>query len=101
MKRRVFTVFLVLPIYTVLDNMYAPMLNMLKKEFEKVAALHLQLRQQEVTLKTSRETLEAEIRRVMEVKLVLDIQIQALREAEWQANHPLRDFSTQIRDFQL
>src|SRR5277367_5796533 len=81
--------------------MFAPMLNALNTEYAKVATLHFELRQQEVTMQTSRAVLEDEIRKVLELKLVLDIQIQALREAEWQANHPQRQVATQVSDFQL
>src|SRR5277367_3626310 len=81
--------------------MFAPMLNALNTEYAKVATLHFELRQQEVTMQTSRAVLEDEIRKVLELKLVLDIQIQALREAEWQAYHPQRQAATQVCDFQL
>src|SRR5277367_4852827 len=82
-------------------SMFAPMIKVLKKEYEKVAAAHLMLREQEVTMQRSREVLEVEIRKLLELKLVLDIQIQALREAEWQAEHPVRVAATQVQEFQL
>src|SRR5277367_5643994 len=82
-------------------TMFAPMINVLKTEYEKVAAFHLELRQQEISMQRSRTVLDGEIRKVMELKLVLDIQIQALREAEWQVNHPQRQVATQVSDFQL
>src|SRR5277367_6807756 len=45
--------------------------------------------------------LREDLRRKTNPNLVAELNLQTLRDAEWKANHPQRDRSTQVHEFQL
>ena len=68
---------------------------------EKVTEEYNALRQAEVTMHTLLGALYGDITAKLVEKMELDIHLQMLRQLEWSDNHPMRDSSTQVREFQL
>src|SRR5277367_3570211 len=70
-------------------------------KIEKVTEEYNAMRQAEINLHTVLAMLYGDIRTKLVEKMELDMTLQSLRQLEWCEKHPMRDSSTQVREFQL
>ena len=61
---------------------------------------HQKLRRRQDRLQTMSRSLEAEVQSAHQTKLLIEMNLQVFRQAEWEANHPVRNAPTQVHDFQ-
>src|SRR5277367_135023 len=81
--------------------MLAAQIEAIIAKIEKMTEEYNTMRQAEITMHTLLGALYGDIRKKLIEKMELDMTLQGLRQLEWCENHPTRDSSTQVWDFQL
>ena len=81
--------------------MIAQVIAGMERHLEKATEHHMKLRKRQERMQTNMVSLETEIQSALQTKLLLEMNLQVFRQTEWEANHPVRELGTQVRDFQL
>ena len=62
---------------------------------------HQKLRRRQERMQRNATNLDAEVQMALQSKLLIEMNLQVFRQAEWEANHPVREAGTQVAAFQL
>src|SRR5277367_6306730 len=81
--------------------MFSQVIAGMEKHLMKAIEHHQKLRRRQERMQMNAASLEAEVQTALQTKLLLEMNLQVFRQAEWEVNHPVRETGTQVRDFQL
>src|SRR5277367_3099567 len=81
--------------------MIADVVAGLERHLMKAIEHHQNLRRRQSRMQSQMDRLDAEIQTAQQTKLLIEMNLQAARQAEWELSHPVREAATQVKDFQL
>src|SRR5277367_6488604 len=81
--------------------MFSQVIAGMESHLMKAIEHHQKLRRRQERMQINAASLEAEIQTALQTKLLLEMNLQVFRQAEWEANHPVRETGMQVREFQL
>ena len=81
--------------------MFADMIQGMEQHLKNAVEHHQKLKRKQERMQTNTRILQAEVDAALQTKLLLEMNLELFRQVEWNLNHPAREATTQVRDFQL
>src|SRR5277367_2545227 len=81
--------------------MFSQVIAGMEKHLMKAIEHHQKLRKRQERMQMNAASLEEEVQTALQTKVLLEMNLRVFRQAEWEANHPVRESGTQVREFQL